>query len=416
MKRIYLDYASLTPMDSLVIREVRKYSAAKYANPSSLYKEGVAAKKAMEGGRKKVADFLHAHGDEIVFTSGGTEANNLALEGALKSFIKGKIRGMDNRPHIIISTIEHSSIMETADRLERYGYEVTRLSVDSRGVISLDELKKSIKENTVLVSIMMVNNEVGSIQPIREAIKIVRQARKAKVAGATNSDTGANDSKYPLFHTDAAQALHLELNLESLGVDLLTLDGSKVYGPRGIGCLFVRRGTPIEPIVYGGGQEKGMRSGTENVPAIMGFAKALELLGIEMHGKGAGSSGTGHFSQLKWSVGHARNLLIEKLKEIKPDITINGANSSRDGTETSPHILNVSIPSIDNEFFVLQLDARGIACSTKSSCLRDADESYVLKAMGADSKTSIRFSFGRSTKKRYIIKAAKIIAGILHRG
>jgi cysteine desulfurase len=247
---------------------------------------------------------------------------------------------------------------------------------------------------------MMVNNEVGTIQPIREAIKIVRHIRKAKINELSESfNLQSSIFQYPLFHTDAAQALYKDINMESLGVDLLTLDGSKVYGPRGIGCLFIRRGTPIEPIIYGGGQERGMRSGTENVPAVMGFAKALELLGAE-HIK------MGHFSQLKWHAEDLRSLLIEKLKAIRPDIIINGAT-------TSPHILNVSIPGIDNEFFVLQLDAKGIACSTKSSCLRDEDESYVLKAMGANSKTSIRFSFGRFTKKRDIIKAARIIAGIL---
>jgi cysteine desulfurase len=442
MKRIYLDYASLTPIDPRVIREVKKYSGAKYANPSSLYKEGVAAKKAMEEGRKKVADFLHAHSDEIVFTSGGTEANNLAIDGALKAAYTNGIE----KPHLIISVIEHSSIMETANILEKLGVEVTRLSVNSSGIISLDELKKAIKPNTFMVSIMMVNNEVGSIQPICEAVKIVRHARKAKAADAT-------DSMYPLFHTDAAQALYEDLNLESLGVDLMTLDGSKVYGPRGIGCLFVRRGTPIEPIIYGGGQERGMMSGTENLPAIMGFAKALELVGAEMLDSGTGYLGTEHFTKVKWNVSNMRALLVEKFKEIRPDIVINGgedmslapplksvkkvdtfADIGKDSVavagrmknaaaETSPHILNVSIPGIDNEFFVLQLDAKGIACSTKSSCLRDADESYVLKAMGADltgdrhgSKTSIRFSFGRWTKKGDIDKAAKIIAGILHQG
>jgi cysteine desulfurase len=400
MKRIYLDYASLTPIDPRIIREVKKYSSAKYANPSSLYKEGVAAKKALEEGRKKVADFIHAHADEVIFTSGGTEANNLAIEGSLKAAHKNGVQ----KPHLIISSIEHSSVIEVANVAERIGCEVTRLSVDSRGIVSLDELKKSIKPNTVLVSIMMVNNEVGTVEPIREAIKIVRHARKV------NANAEKSDSKYPLFHTDAAQALYEDINMESLGVDLLTLDGSKVYGPRGIGCLYIRRGTPIEPIIYGGGQEKGMRSGTENVPAIMGFAKALELLGVE-HLK------MEHFAQVKWSVGDLRTLLIEKLKAIRPDITINGVDSNAgQAAQTSPHILNVSIPGIDNEFFVLQLDARGIACSTKSSCLRDLDESYVLKAMGADSKTSIRFSFGRYTRKSDIVKATKIIADILHRG
>ncbi len=420
MKRIYLDYASLTPIDPRVVREVKKYSSAKYANPSSIYKEGVAAKKAMEEGRKKVAGFLHVHGDEIVFTSGGTEANGLALEGSRRVAHRSFSQAGIGKPHLIISTIEHSSIMETANMLEKQGVEVTRLAVNSSGVISLDELKKAIKPNTFLVSIMMVNNETGAVQPIREAVKIVRHARKAKIVRAAEGAIEGADSVYPLFHTDAAQALYEDLNLESLGVDLLTLDGSKMYGPRGIGCLFIRRETPIEPIIYGGGQERGMRSGTENVQAIMGFAKALEIIGHGLLGNGC--LGTGHYSQLKRSksksppplpqesirIARLNHLFIEKLQAIRSDIIINGA-------KTSPHILNVSIPGINNEFFVLQLDAKGIACSTKSSCLRDEDESYVLKAMGADSKTSIRFSFGRWTKKSDIIKTTKVIGDILRR-
>jgi len=415
MKRIYLDYASLTPIDSRVIREVKKYSSAKYANPSSLYKEGVAAKKALEEGRKKVADFIHAHSDEIILTAGGTEANGLALEGALKAFIRGKISGTTERPHLIISAIEHSSVLETADMLEKYGFEVTRLAVNPVGIISLDELKKAIKPNTVLVSIMMVNNEVGTIQPIREIVKIIRHARKTLHP--------APYTLYPLFHTDATQALYEDINMESLGVDLLTLDGSKVYGPRGIGCLFIRRGTPIEPIIYGGGQEKGMRSGTENVPAIMGFAKALEIAGQEREREAVRLRGLKRlFCEGLKRIGAKINggedtYFAHTDKSVKKVDTLTDIDNNRaaKSTKTSPHILNVSIPSIDNEFFVLQLDAAGVACSTKSSCLRDEDESYVLKAMGANSKTSIRFSFGRYTKKSDIIKAAKIIAGILHR-
>ncbi len=392
-KRIYLDYASLTPIDPRVQSEMKKFSAPEYANPSSLYKEGVAAKKALAEARKGVADFIHAHPDEIFFTSGGTEANSLVLEGCGRTAHRSGIQ----KPHLIISAVEHSSIIETANMLEKHGVEVTRLSVDKFGVISLDELKKSIKPSTYLVSIMTVNNEVGSIQPIKEIMKIVRDARKS-FGGA-----------YPLFHTDAAQApTFLDLNVEKLGVDFLTLDGSKVYGPRGIGSLYVKRNAPIEQIIYGGGQERGLRSGTENIPSIKGLAKALEIIKNE------------HFSWLKQTnlesgskvikkVAIFRQTMIDGLKKIRLGIVINGAD---EGIQ-SPHILNVSIPGIDNEFFVFQLDAKGIACSTKSSCLRDEDESYVLKAMGADSKTSLRFSFGRWSTKGEIKKTLEVIRGIL---
>jgi len=416
MKRIYLDYASLTPIDPRVIREMKKYSSVDFANPSSLYKEGVAAKKALEEGRIQVAEFLHAHADEIVFTSGGTEANGLALEGA------GRMahRNGFEKSHLIISAIEHSSVMETAAMMEKHGVEVTRLSVDSNGVVSLEELKKALKPNTFMVSIMTVNNEIGSVQPLKDIAKIVRDYRKSK-----------NDSKnrYPLLHTDAAQAvLYEDLNMEKLGVDLLTLDGSKSYGPRGIGCLYVRRGTPIGQIIYGGGQERGLRSGTENIPAVKGFAMSLEIAADNRRPVGRADGGQKETVR----VAELRAQFIEGLKSVRPDISVNpsfvqsdenfrhfekdafkGAAVPPAQSQSAPHILNVTIPGIDNEFFVLQLDARGIACSTKSSCLRDEDESYVLKAIGADSKTSVRFSFGRWTKKGDVATALKAIKEIL---
>lgn len=389
-RRIYLDYASLTPIDPRVLHEMKKFSAPKYANPSSLYKEGVISKKMLAEFRKKVADTIHAHADEIVFTSGGTEANALALEGVVRMARRNGV----SYPHVIISSIEHSSIVETANMLEKNGCEVTRLAVDRFGLISIDELKKAIKANTVLVSIMTVNNEVGTIQPIRDIAKVVRDARKKNQGPTLRLDL---DFSYPLFHTDAAQAfLCEELFVEKLGVDLMTLDGSKVYGPRGIGCLFVKRETPIEAIMHGGGQEGGLRSGTENLLSVAGFATALEIACAE------------RFSQLKCLEG-LRAQLIAGLKGIRADIVVNGSD---DPGKQSPHILNVSIPGIDNEFFLFQLDARGVACSTKSSCLRDEEESYVLKAMGVDSANSLRFSFGRWTTKGEIKKVIHAIGAI----
>jgi len=387
--RIYLDYASLTPIDPRVIREMKKFSASKYANPSSWYKEGVAAKEAMESARKTVATNLRAHSDEIIFTSGGTEANNLAILGAYNEVKK---RGVE-RPHIIISNIEHSSIIEVANTLEKNGCEVTRLCVNSEGLISIDELKKAIRPNTFLVSIMTVNNEIGSIQPIREIAKVIRNTRK---------------DKYPLFHTDAAQALSVvDINMENLGVDMMTIDAGKIYGPRGIGALYTRRGTPIGPVIYGGGQESGMRSGTENLPSIAGFAKAMELVVCERKTRDVEEE-----VRSKEGADSFRSMMITGLKEIDPNIKVNGPT---DTEKVSPNILNVNIPGIDNEFLVLQLDAKGIACSTKSSCLLDAGESYVLKAIGAKSSESVRFSFGRWTKKMEVKRTLKVIKSILSR-
>ncbi len=386
MRRIYLDYASITPIDKRVIREMRRFSGSHFANPSSWYKEGVSAKKALDRARKGVADFIHAHSDEIVFTSGGTESNGLALEGVGRAARDSGIQ----TPHLIISAIEHSSIMEVANMMEKRGCRVTRLAVDANGAVSALELEKALTPDTYMVSVMAVNNETGSAQPLREIAKAIRNFKKKKGDGL--------DSAYPLFHTDAAQAaLYDDLYVEKLGVDLMTLDGGKMYGPRGIGALYVKRGTPIQPIIIGGGQESGLRSGTENIPAIVGFAKAVEIAEIEKS-KGA-----------REKISALRERFISRLKEIDPKIHVNGGEAS------SPHILNVSIPGIDSEFFVLQLDAKGIACSTKSSCLRDQDESYVLKAIGADSRQSVRFSFGRWTTKRQISRALKIVRSILQK-
>ena len=351
MARIYLDYASLTPIDRKVTREMKKYSTGDYTNPSALYASAVKAKKALEDAKIRVAKVLHAHADEIIFTSGGTESNHLVL-----SQFKSK--------KIIISAIEHSSILKNVEAIH--------IPVDSRGLVALDFLKKSITAETALISIMMVNNEIGSIQPIQDIAKIVRDARKA---------FGTNI----ILHTDACQAaIHTPLYVEKLGIDLLTLDGAKIYGPRGVGMLYVRRGTlKIE------------RAGTENIPGIMGFAQALELAEKKREKE------TSRITALK-------NFFINELQKINNKIKINSNPEN-----SVPGILNVSIPDIDIEFFLLQLDAKGVECSTKSACLRDEDESYVLKAIGADSKSSVRFSFGRKTTKRQLKKTLKIIGKIV---
>jgi len=406
-KRVYLDYASLTPVDKRVQREIKKYSKPQYANPSSLYKEGVLAKKALEEGRKKSADFLGAQPDEIVFTGGGTEGNNLAILGGVESL---REKGVEySNMEVIGSIIEHSSVRECFNYLQGKGVTVHILGVDKNGLVSPEELKKKISPKTVLVSIMTVNNEIGSIQPIREFAKIIRQARASlavKAVKEADSPFNFQSFSYPIFHTDACQAaLYEELKVEKLGVDLLTLDGSKVYGPRGVGLLYVKRNTPIAPIIFGGGQEKGRRSGTENLPGVMGLAKALQLAEAQRTSE-------------RERVSVLREVFLEGLKKIRPDMKINGGELVRprltnELSTVCPHIINISLPGIDNEFFVLQLDARGVAVSTKSSCLRDEDESFVLKAIGADSKTSIRVSFGRMTTKREVRRALKIVMRVL---
>ncbi|MDB5259359.1 MAG: hypothetical protein JWO73_567 [Candidatus Taylorbacteria bacterium] len=393
-KRIYLDHASLTPIDPAVQREVNRYSSEKFMNPSSIHAQGTAAGKALLEARHACAALIGAHADEIVFAGSGTEANNLAILGAARNaaenqFLAGQLAG--KKPHVIVSAIEHASVLKTAIALHSSGaVELSLAPVDANGVVILSEFKKLLCKETVLVSIMMTNNEIGTIQPIRETIKAVRHHRK------TSGLLAVSDAAYPLVHTDACQAaLYEKLDMEKLGVDMLTLDAHKVFGPRGIGMLYVRRKTPVSPIIYGGDQERGLRSGTENIPGIMGFAHALKLA-AEMREKE-----TARMLEL-------RDYFAVGLRRIDPAISINAENADR-----TPHILNVSIPGIDAEFFILQLDAAGISCSTKSSCLSMDDESYVLSSIGIDSKSSVRFSFGRTTTKDELKQALAAIDYLL---
>lgn len=347
MKRIYLDYASLTPIDKGVMKQIKKYSTGEYTNPSSLYASGMAAKKAIENAKERIAKVLHAHPDEIFFTSGGTESNSLVL----RKFIEKKI---------MISAIEHSSVLNS--RNFTLFKDIKHVLVDQNGIVDLEFLKNNLNSEIGLVSIMYVNNEIGTIEPIHEVVKIVRDFNK-------------KNNTNILVHTDACQAaVHLPMYIEKLGVDMMSLDGHKMYGPRGMGMLYVKR-TVTETIGY---IEK---AGTENVPGIMGLAHAVELT-EKMREKET------------MRVAELKGFFLSELKKINPEIKVNSSLEN-----SVPNILNVSIPSIDNEFFLFQLDAKGIEVSTKSACLRDEDESYVLKAIGASSKNSVRFSFGRGTTK-----------------
>lgn len=352
-KNTYLDYASITPIDKRVLAVFNDFSSKPF-NPSSLHSYGVYAKNAVLKAKTDISKVLKSHPDEIYFTGSGTEANSIAISKFLE---KGD--------HILVSEIEHSSILEILK-----DFNAEKIKVKSDGVIDIDDLKKKIKKETKLVSIQWVNNEIGSIQPIKEISKIVHQANG------------------PLFHVDASQApITQEIDLEKIKIDLLTLDGHKIYGPRGVGVLYIKRGVEI-----------AFRSGTPNVPGIMAFAKSLELMNVER----------------KKNLEHLNGLneyFIENLKENFKDIKINGDENLND--KRSAHILNVSFPNVDAEFLLFQLDAKGIMVSTKSSCLRDESESYVLKAIGANSSNSIRFSFGKETKVKDLKKVLKTLIDIV---
>jgi len=310
---VYLDYAAATPMDRRVLRTMRPFFTKEFQNPSAFYKEGVSVRKSVESARKKIAGILTGHYDEIIFTSGGTEANNLAIQGVVSAF--GTPTSKLGLPHIITSAIEHSSVRDVVRALkEQDAIDLTEIGVDKEGVILLDELKDAIKENTVLVSVMQANNEIGTIEPIAEIAKIIRNFKKK------------NNTKLPLLHTDACQAgNYLELNVERLGIDLMTLNGGKVYGPKGIGALFVRRGVVLKPTIYGGGQENGLRSGTENVAGIVGFAKALSI-----------AQAMREKENNRLSV--MRDDFFTQLKKILPDAEINGSLTQR-----LPNNINISI-------------------------------------------------------------------------
>lgn len=388
-KRIYLDYAATTPLDPRVEKAMRPFLRECFGNPSSIHAEGLAAKKALNAARVVIARCLEAHAEEVVFTSGGTEANNLAIFGTLFRLNLN----LKKRTHVVATNIEHSSVLEPLKELERQGRaEVTYVPVEADGIVKPEKVIAAIKPNTVLVSVMYANNEIGTIQPIRKIGQ-----RLVSIRHSTFSiHNSPNEKRYPVFHSDACQApLYLRCLVNALGVDFLSLDAHKIYGPKGVGALYVRRNTPLIPQLLGGGQERGMRATTENIPGIVGFAEALRHATAEREKESA-------------RLAVLRNLLYsEVLKNIRIKCEVNG---SMEAGERLPNNLNISLPGVDTEFLTLQLDAAGIAVSTKSSCLKDEKESYVVAALGGGGKrarSTLRFTLGRHTTKADIVLAAQ---------
>lgn len=375
--KVYLDNASTTPVSTEVKKAMDKYITDEFGNPNSIHEMGVAAKNALENARKDVAVAFNSRADEIIFNSGGTEGNNAAIFGIFNRLRKNSVKYSDMRA--ITTNIEHSSVLECFKELERRGVVVDYAPVEENGVIDPVTIKKLLKPQTVLVSVMYANNEIGTIQPIKEIAKVIRGFKK--------------NLKPILFHTDACQApLFLNLNVQELGVDLMTIDGQKIYGPKGVGALFLKRGVKIEPIIFGGGQERGLRSGTENVPLIVGLAKAIDIAGKDK------IKNSKRLSKL-------RDYFIKRIEEKIPQAVLNG-----DKIQRLPNNINISILGIDPEFVVLELDEKGIVCSTKSACLKDETASYVISALGKDEKysqSSLRFSLGLDTTKKdmdYLVK------------
>lgn len=367
-KRIFLDYASTTPIDNEVLRVMEKYQKLSFANPSALYSEALAAKRVLQESREKITDVLNCRKEEIIFTSGGTEGNNLALLGVFEAH-----KNVGFVPHFITTTIEHPAILEVFKEIEERGGEVTYVEVSEEGIVSPKEIAESLKANTVLVSVAYANNEIGTVQPIKEIGKVLREWRNK------------NNLATPYLHTDACQAGLLPLDVLKLGVDLLTLDGIKIYGPKGVGLLYAKKDLKIKPTLFGGGQEKGLRSGTENVPSIAGFAKALE------RNEELKEAEVARLIPL-------RDFAIDLILKNFPKAQLNGSKAMR-----LPNNINICFPNLDSEFAVIALDVRGIACSYSSSCrtLKDDSSSYVIENLGKKdcSLSSLRFTLGRETTK-----------------
>lgn len=401
-KRIYLDYASITPVDKRVLNFQSKISQKYPANPSSLYLEGVQAKKVLEGARADVAKVLNVHADEIIFTSGGTESNNLTIQGVLQA---AKTLMKDTVPHVIATNIEHPSIRELLFQLKERGVcDVTFVPVDEEGIIDLKEFKKALRPETVLVSVILVNNEIGTIQPLHDIAKAVRHYKKELGRGGQNGQ-GAS---YPYIHTDACQAaLFTNLRVPNLGIDLMTLDGSKIYGPRSSGILYIRRGIKIATQQIGGDQENGLRAGTEDVARAAGFGFALQLAVREKEKESV-------------RLARLRDFMIQKIfSKLGGKIKINGAISP---DKRVPNNLNICLPGIDAEFAVLRLDVRGVCVSSVTSCRskKEDSSSYVVEALqdaaqiSSDcSKSSLRITLGRFTTKRDVKKAVNKIIFVL---
>ncbi len=376
MRKIYLDHSATTPMRGEVLEAMLPYFAERFGNPSSIHGFGREAKVALEEAREKVAGILGAAPSEIYFTSGGTESDNLAIKGiAFANRKKGR--------HIITSRIEHHAVLESCKFLEEEGFEVTYLPVDSRGLVDPEDLRTAIRDDSILVSVMHANNEVGTLQPIKDLAAICRE-------------------KGTYFHTDAVQSVgKIPLDVRELAVDMISMSGHKMYGPKGAGALYIRKGVRITPWAHGGHHERSRRAGTESVPLIVGLATALELMvgDMEEHDK---------------LMRKLTETLYRRLVESIPDVFLHGEPTGR-----IPNILSLSFKGVEGESVILSLDLKGVAVSSGSACTSGTLEpSHVLSAMGIPpelAQGAVRFSFGRDNTPEDVEYVASILPEIVQR-
>jgi len=376
MRRVYLDHNATTPTHPEVVKAILPYFKEVFGNASSVHQFGQQARKAIDEAREKIANFIGASPKEIVFTSGGTEANNFALKGVVyANERKGK--------HIITSSMEHHAVLNPCKYLEKKGFKVTYLPVDKYGLVDPEEVRRAITKETILISIVHANNEVGTIEPVTEIGKI------AKEIGI-------------YFHTDAVQTVgKIPVNVNELNIDLLSLSGHKIYGPKGIGVLYIRKGTRIQPLIQGGHHEKNRRAGTENVPAIVGLGKAIEIAKATMEKE-------------SMRLTNLRNKLCSGIGEKIDYVRLNGHPGKR-----LPNTLNMSFEFVEGESMILNLDLKGIAVSTGSACTSGSLEpSHVLKAMRVDAAVaqgSIRFSLGKDNTEEDIDYVLEVLPEIVSR-
>ncbi len=378
-KNIFLDYAATTPVDAEVFSVMEPYFKEKYGNPSSLHLRGQEARRAVDNAREQMKNFLNASSlREIFFTGSATEANNLAIFGVVKALKRTP------KPRIITTVIEHKSVLAPCQELEKRGEaEITYLKVSKEGFVNVEELKQAMRPETALVSVMYANNEIGSIQPIAEISEIIKKYRKDKLESGIKEKT-------PFFHCDAVQAAgFFDLDAQKLGVDLMTVSGHKIYGPKGIGALYVREGVKIQPLTYGGEQEYGMRPGTEAVSLIVGLGKAAEITVQWKSDK----------NNLK-KISKLRDYLIDKLLKI-PEVRLNGSAENR-----LPNNVNIALAGYDPDSLLVNLFEEGICVSSGAACgARGREPSYVIYAVSRDRKravSSLRVTLGRETTKEEI--------------
>ncbi|MFH1089723.1 MAG: cysteine desulfurase family protein [Candidatus Uhrbacteria bacterium] len=380
-KFIYLDHAATTPLDPRVFAVMKPWLSEKFGNPSSFHSSGKKAKDAIEVARVSISKILACRAEEIIFTSGGTESDNLAILGfARANSSVGK--------HLIISAIEHHAVLEAAKRLEKEGFEISYVQPTPEGIIELDAIKPLIRPDTILISIMLANNEIGTIQPISEIGNWLQKTRGSK--------------QYPVFHTDACQAAGaLELSVEKLHVDLLTINGSKIYGPKGTGALYIHHGLRLQPLQFGGAQERGLRPGTENVAGIIGLAIAFELAQKEKNKESE-----------RLTV--LRDKLISEILKNIPKTQLNGHSKIR-----LPNNVNISFLDIEGEALLLYLDAQGICASTGSACASASlDPSHVILALGRSPEAAhgaMRFTLGHSTTEKDIDYVLKVLPPLVEK-